>query len=45
MRKKKRNGTKIMYGIDQGVKFQPHLFPRGEVASLIDHIRSSYAFL
>ena len=40
-KKKKLNGTKIIYVIGQSVKFHSHLSPRGEIPSLIEHIRSS----
>ena len=37
--------TPKSYGIEPVVKFHPHLSPRGEIPSLIEHIVSFHLFL
>ena len=42
---KKNEITPKSYGIGPGVKLHPHLSPRGEIPSLIEHILSLYVIL
>ena len=43
-RKKNWNYPEIIYWIRPGLKFNPHLSPRGELASLTEYILSSHVF-
>ena len=43
--RKKNEITPKSYGIDPVAKFHPHLSPRGEIPSLIEHVLSFHVLM